>query len=509
MADIMRLGLVLSATDRMSRVLSQATGRLSRLGITMDKVNSMSNKMLIGGGIAAAGIYKAVEAAEDGAASERKLANVFKTMWGDNGAANAAGKIASDYAEKLSLQIGVEDDLIRTTQAKLATFSNVSNAVAMSNGIFDRATRAAYDMGAVGFGEASQNAVILGKALQDPMKAITALKKQGTLTAIDILSIQNIFKTQGLLKAQEAILKAVERQVKGTGIETAKATDIMKVGFGKVVEAIGGAFLPSVDEARKKMTDVFQPTIEWIDANHELIMTITKIGGVLLAVAGVMRIVTMGITLASWAMFALNLVASLNPLGVVIMQIAALAAIIAVCWSDFAEFRAVVKTAWETVKEFGSILKDYVMDRISGIIEGLGSMGKAIGLLFHGKFSEAFDEAGRGVRALSGYDAKLKAVTRTKSLITGITSNYAVALSKEKESDRMSKSGAAMEAVTTNNRNINSGQSPFSYSPTINISGGSAQDKAGIMSMFDTQRQTLEQMMTERENRKKRLNYAQ
>jgi hypothetical protein len=151
-------------------------------------------------------------------------------------------------------------------------------------------------MAAVGFGEASQNAVMLGKALQDPMRMVTALKKQGTVTAQDIINIQGIYKSQGLLAAQKEILRAVERQVKDTGIATAKATDIMKVGFGHVVEEIGMAFLPSADKAKNKMASFLPKVLEWIKHNHKLIQTIAKIGIGLLAFGVAMKVVATSLT---------------------------------------------------------------------------------------------------------------------------------------------------------------------------------------------------------------------
>lgn len=515
MATPMKLGIILSATDKMSRIINTATANItakfSKIDKAMAGVNSASNKMFIAGGVAAAGIYKSVEAAEDGAASERKLANVFKTMWGDNGAANKAGKIASDYAETLSFQIGIEDDLIRTTQAKLASFSNVSNAASMSAGIFDRATKAAYDMGAVGFGEASQNAVMLGKALQDPMKMATALKKQGTLTADDIINIQSIYKTKGLLKAQEEVLKAVERQVKGTGIATVKATDIMKVGFGKITEAIGGAFLPTVDEAKGKMTGIFQPTIEWINNNHKLIITISKVAIGLLGAAFAIRAITTTIKVVKGIMIAWEAITAIAAITHTVLT--------GNIWLHSMAMKA--SAGWTATITAAQWLWNAAMtaNPIGLIIAGVAALG--VGLYFLVKHWDTVTAAMKkfGSYLISSVLTPVIWVLKALGKLTGAkwAINMAANLEQFKgklDSDRASASSSkAVSSVTNtimaNKGNINSGQSPFSYSPTINISGGSAQDKAGIMSMFDTQRQTLEQMMTERENRKKRLNYAQ
>lgn len=557
----MKLGLILSATDRMSRVINQATrnaaDKFKKLNSSISAVNDISNRMLVTGGVLAAGIYQSVLAAEDGAASEKKLENVFKTMWGNNGEANKAGKAASDYAEKLSLMIGVEDDLIRTTQAKLATFSNVSNKTGMMSGVFDRATRASYDMASVGFGEASQNAVILGKALESPMTGIKALKKQGTLTDKDIISIQSIYKSKGLLEAQKAILNAVERQVKGTGMATVKATDLMKIGFGKITEAIGGVFLPTVEEAQKGVISFLQPTIDWINNNHSLIKTIAKVLAGLLAFAVILRIITTiikvaNIVMAAWnvgvgitaflmkgstaaietnavalnayvitqkaaaagqwvlnaATAAYNAILAVNPIVWVIAGIAALIAVIIICWKKFAAFRAVIKTTWDVIKGFGIILKDYVLDRIKGIISGVGSLGQAIGLLFKGKFSEAFDTAKKGVRELSGYDAKVKALQRSKALVSNISTNYKNTLASEKAKQE-SKSMNGIEA----NRNAVMSQSSSSnqklvYSPTINIQGTSTGDLTDLKKTLSDNKREMWQFMTKINQGNDRVSFA-
>src|SRR5262245_49622325 len=54
-----------------------------------------------------------------------------------------AAKQAEDYATKLSKQIGVDDEVIKASQAKLATFKDVSSESARQAGIFNRTTNAA------------------------------------------------------------------------------------------------------------------------------------------------------------------------------------------------------------------------------------------------------------------------------------------------------------------------------------------------------------------------------
>ncbi|MDR1116221.1 MAG: phage tail tape measure protein [Tannerella sp.] len=112
----------------------------------------------------------------------------------------------------------------------------------------------------------------------------------------------------------------------------------------------------------------------------------------------------------------LNIAMNANPIGLIITGIAALVAGIVLCWNKFEGFRKVVLGVWEVIKGFGNILKNFVIDRIKGIISGLGAMGQAIAKLFSGDFSGAWESAKQGVRDLSGIDAAKKAVEGVGSL---------------------------------------------------------------------------------------------
>jgi hypothetical protein len=118
-----------------------------------------------------------------------------------------------------------------------------------TGGAFDRATLAAVDLAAAGFGEVETNAKQLGKALQDPIKGLTALRKAGvTFTKAEQDKIRALVESNRLLQAQELILSAIETQVGGTAAATASATDRMSARFENLLETLSLALLPAVDE---------------------------------------------------------------------------------------------------------------------------------------------------------------------------------------------------------------------------------------------------------------------
>lgn len=112
------------------------------------------------------------------------------------------------------------------------------------------------------------------------------------------------------------------------------------------------------------------------------------------------------VTGAQWL---LNAALTANPIGIVVVAVGALVGGIVICWQKFAGFRAFLITMWDTVKQFGNIIKDYVINRITGLIEGVGALGKAIKEMFAGNWDTAWQEAKSGVVKITGIDAATQA----------------------------------------------------------------------------------------------------
>lgn len=133
---------------------------------------------------------------------------------------------------------------------------------------------------------------------------------------------------------------------------------------------------------------------------------------------------------------AFNFVMALNPIVLVVAAIAALVAGVIVCWNKFAGFRAFLITCWDTIKKFGSIIKEFIVDRIKGIISGIGSLGSAIVKLFKGDFSGAWDAAKQGVIEISGMDAAAKAYKGAAETLAGTKDTFAKNLEHEQSKDK-------------------------------------------------------------------------
>jgi len=218
-------------------------------------------------GIAGAGAITALavkinDIGEEAIASDNRVKNITESMglFGDK--ADDVSDRLLDLADKQGRMLGIDDDIIAATEAKLMTFKELAATADTVGGAFDRATMAAVDMAAAGFGEAEQNAVQLGKALNDPVKGITALARAGiTFTAEEKKSIAVMVEKHRMLEAQETILKAIEKQVGGTAAATATSSEKIKVSLGQVVEAFAKPFSRGFNDLPAALEGMFPELI--------------------------------------------------------------------------------------------------------------------------------------------------------------------------------------------------------------------------------------------------------
>jgi phage-related protein len=246
---------ILADASKAGRALEKTSGAAHGLGKTLGGLAKIAAGAFAVGSVVKFGATS-VKAAEESEVATKRLGAVFKSMGDKTG---LAAKAAENYAGKLSAQIGVDDEAIMAAQALLATFGNVSSAAGRQAGIFDRATAAAADMAAAGYGNLTSNAIQLGKALQDPIKGVGALGKAGvTFTKQQKDQIKVLVASGDILAAQKIVMGEVEHQVKGTAAATATGSAKMKVAFGEVQEQIGKALLPFVSAAAGGIVNLFQ-----------------------------------------------------------------------------------------------------------------------------------------------------------------------------------------------------------------------------------------------------------
>ena len=296
------------------------------------------------------------------------------------GAAKVSAKHIGDYATKLSLMSGIDDEAIQSGQNLLLTFTNVQNGVGKGNAIFDQATSIMTDMSAALGQDMKSSAIQLGKALNDPIKGVTALQRVGvSFTGQQKSQIKALVDSGNTMKAQKLILAELRKEFGGSAAAIATPADKAKVAWGNFKETVGTALMPTFNGLLSMLTTKVVPalssTLAFVQKNSGAFkiagMAVGGLVSALLLVKGVMGAVSLvtkttaaataawsGITKAAGvvakgfaiAQGALNVVMSANPIALVVIGLTALVAAIVVAWKQSEAFRNVVTAVWGAIK---------------------------------------------------------------------------------------------------------------------------------------------------------------
>jgi hypothetical protein len=194
----------------------------------------------------------------DASAGSAQLAAGIKST---GNAAKVSVQGMNDLASSIQGVSGQTDDSIVASEKLLLTFTNIKN-----NGpdkIFDQATQASADMAAKMGGDASSQAILLGKALNDPVKGIAALTRVGVaFTQGQKDSIAAMVKSGDTVGAQKIILKELSTEFGGA----AKAAGESLPGqlargqraFEDMSQSVVTTFLPLILPAVLVVSDAFR-----------------------------------------------------------------------------------------------------------------------------------------------------------------------------------------------------------------------------------------------------------
>lgn len=259
-----------------------------------------------------------ISAAEEEVKQNAAIENIAKSMNLFGSEADTVAQRLVDLAQKQALATGVDEGAIKAAQTKLLTFKNVAESADTVGGAFDRATTASMDLAAAGFGSTESNAVALGKALNDPIKGVSALGRMGVQFTEDQKGmIASLVETGDVAGAQEMILAEVERQVGGTAAATATSTGKMAQAWGNFQETLGLAILP----AFQGVMDAMSGALTWMSENMSIVVPV--IAGLATVLLVALAPAIWGLVTATWAWTAALLA---NPITWIVLAIGLLVA---------------------------------------------------------------------------------------------------------------------------------------------------------------------------------------
>ena len=262
--------------------LGPVAGRLNAIGAIMGRVSLKGLAMtgaFVAAGFALTKLIKNVTAVQT---QMLKLEGILKATGG------AAGLSLSEI-ENLSTEIGIatlaSTSKVRDAAGIMLTFKSITGDA------FKDALRLAQDLAEVGFGDLKMGATQLGKALEDPIVGLGALRRVGvSFTDAQKEMIKVLTMTGRKAEAQRIILDALDQQVGGAGVKAATglagAVDSLREkldiffersklgvaivnGLTKSINFLADAF-GNVDIEAKKLTTIKQVTDELKEMKAEM-----------------------------------------------------------------------------------------------------------------------------------------------------------------------------------------------------------------------------------------------
>lgn len=379
----------------------ETAGQKFAFGMKKAFVPAVAGLAALGGAAA-----KFISAGEEAATSNARIRQVTESMGLFGEASADVTKKLIEQAEATARLTGVDQNQIKQAQASLLTFGEIAKSADEMGGAFDRATQLTIDLAAAGFGSVETNAIQLGKALNDPIKGLSALSRSGvTFTEQEKELITTLVESGKQFEAQDMILKAIEKQVGGTGEATANATDKLKVGFSQMAESIGQALLPLVDVVIPVLIGLFEFMGDHTGVVIGLGIALGTVASAIVAVNFAMKAYYAATMIAKAVTAAFNAVMAMNPIGLIVIAVAGLIALFVVLQKKF----DIIGLAIKGMKAAFDLAWDGIKWVINKIIDGLN---KVISLLNKipgvdipelGHLGDEAEEAAKQVEELTEY----------------------------------------------------------------------------------------------------------
>lgn len=248
-------------TGNLARGMDGLQGRFTGVATSLKGIASA------GAVVGAISFFKgAIDEATEAERVTRKTEAVLKSTGGQ--ARVTAGHIGG-LSEKMSEMAGVDDEVIQQGNNVLLTFTKIRNEVGAGNDIFDQASRVSLDMAAAldktgDSGAAMQeNAIRIGKALNDPIKGMTALTKVGvSFTQAQREQVKALVESGDTLGAQKIILAELNTEFGGMAAANATASGKAAVAWENFAEAVGERVMPAVNAVGEWLVHTGVPKLD-------------------------------------------------------------------------------------------------------------------------------------------------------------------------------------------------------------------------------------------------------
>jgi hypothetical protein len=273
--------------------------------------------------------------------SAQASAQLDATLRSTANAANLNREALDKQADALMKKSLFDDDAITSSQSLLATFTKVKDTIYMD------AIPAIVDMSTKLGGDLQGTTLQVGKALNDPIKGISALSRAGvSFTESQKATIKSMVAMNDVAGAQKLILQELQTEFGGSALAASETgigpMVVLQHIFEGVREEIGGMVMALIIDLKPALVSMIQglsSAVHWVKENKRLITDLAVGFGVFkVAMMTVVPLIE-GFTIATTAAAiaegeaAVATTALLGPVGLLVIAVAALAAV----WYDVSQ----------------------------------------------------------------------------------------------------------------------------------------------------------------------------
>ena len=412
-------------------------------------------------------------------------AQVNSAIISTNGAAGRSLEQMRAQADDIESKSLFDDADILTGQSLLLTFTNIKGAV------FDQAIPAIADMAQrmAGDGPADLKgaSIQVGKALNDPIKGITALSRVGvSFTEQQKSQIEQMVKMGDTAGAQTLILKELNTEFGGSAAAARNALgpqgDYAYL-IGETKEALGAlisdglsVILPYVNS----FVTGLKSSLTWMSQNKEMLKDVAIVlgivGGSYLLYQGYLYATTIPLKLVTAGQFLLNAAMTANPIGIIVVGIGLLITGLYIAYKRSETFRAglagivgVASILSDVFIGLGKTILGALTFNKSMFLEGVkqsvtaaqeiasGGLGKAFNSAFDNSITESRKKSVNNESAVKGLTGKGKSIALGGDALPGTAAagDSATTLSSSKQVRNVNVSIAKLvENLTVNTTNL-------------------------------------------------------
>lgn len=349
MAQTLRVDIVGDASGY-RRALNQATSGTKAFGSELGRF--VKTAALVTGGAGIAGMAIVLRAGQkewmEHAKVAAQTAQVLKTT---GQAAGVTQKQVEDLATSILMKTGIDDEAVQSSENLLLSFTRVRNEAGKGNDIFNRATKVIQDYSVRTGKSATQATMLFGKALNEVAQGQipTSIRGLGKLSDAQVKQMKAMVASGDVAGAQGVILKMLEQRYGGAAEAAGKTLpgkiNILRESFknfsAELFQSVVPALTRLTDWATKNMPQieaiakrVFAAVGQAIQVGLQVGMRIfndLKTAGEALVEAwkslpGPAKIAVGALAGLTAGMLALDAAMDANPVGVVVIALAALAA---------------------------------------------------------------------------------------------------------------------------------------------------------------------------------------